>query len=237
MDEQFYELVKKVWQVLWGVELTLDIETFKKYYVGDIRLPVKQKSSLSDKETYISKPRKKVMALEEVMQKEKDKGFLVPSEKINSVEELFAKVKDVNYFSGNFLRNSQNVFYSDQVYSSDGVYYSRAIFNSKRVGFSYGIRDSEMVFASEDASQSNYCMRIFESGSLNNCFEAYNCGKSSNSYFIHDSYDLKDCMFCFHLVSKQYCIANMQYDQAEFNRVKKMLVEYINSKYVVDIDM
>ena len=42
---------------------------------------------------------------------------------------------------------------------------------------------------------------------------------------------MTDCMFCTNLAGKQFCIANMQYEEAEYRRVKDMVVRWILSSW------
>lgn len=236
IEIQFENLINKVWGEILGRPTNLNLSDFRKYYTENIRLLNVVKSSFSNEEVFLGLKRSKVIDTKELEVRISRDGFMLPKEEISSYESLLEKVNRVNYFSGSFSKNSDNVFCSDQIYSSLNIYSSYSLRSCNRVAFSYSLRDCEMVFASEDCKESNYCIRIFESQLLNNCFEMYNCGKCSNSMLSHDCYDLRDCLFCFHLNSKQYCIANMQYSKEEYEKIKKMLVEQLIKNKDIKID-
>jgi hypothetical protein len=85
----------------------------------------------------------------------------------------------------------------------------------------------EYLVASRGNKDSTFGIRMFDNGGVSNSFEVHWSGKCSNCYFCSNSYDLRDCMFCFSLVSKQYCIGNMQFEEAEYKQLRdKLLQEY-----------
>ena len=49
----------------------------------------------------------------------------------------------------------------------------------------------------------------------------------ANSFFIQDCSDLHECMFCSHISSKRFCIANMQFTEKEYYEIKKLIIEWI----------
>lgn len=235
IDAQFFDMVKLTWQEIFGRELNLTQAEFEQKYTKDLRLPVKHKSSFSEEDVYMVYPKKKTITPQEVAQQSQDYGFMLEKQGINNINELFEKVKRVSFFAGNYAENSDNVFKSDQVFSSSNIYLSANVFTSRRIGYSYGIHDCEMVFASESGKNNNYCLRVFDSSALTNCFEVYNASKCVNSQFIHYCTDLRDCLFCFSISSKQYCIANMQYTKEEYEKIRKMILDYLHEKHDLQI--
>jgi hypothetical protein len=227
MGPQFFELIKSVWREIFGVEANFTLAQFIERYASDIPLPEKRTCSLTGADVYMQRPTDKVVSRDEMKRQQSEKSLVLEPEPIKSMADVLSKFDRINYYTGDYVRNSTNVFQSDQIYSSSNVYRSASVFTSKYVGLSYGVSDSEMAFACKDNKQLSYCIRAFESGQLTNCYEAYNAGKSSNSMFIHDCYDLRDCMFCFHIVSAQYCIANMQYTREEYERIRTIVVEWV----------
>lgn len=51
--------------------------------------------------------------------------------------------------------------------------------------------------------------------------------KDINSLFIQDCYDLYECMFCSHIASKRYYIANMQFEEDEYYQIKESIMQWI----------
>ena len=52
-------------------------------------------------------------------------------------------------------------------------------------------------------------------------------GNLTNCLFMHDTGDMQDSMFCTNIKGKRFCIANMQYDEAEYRRVRDFVVRWI----------
>jgi len=44
---------------------------------------------------------------------------------------------------------------------------------------------------------------------------------------MHDTGDMQDSMFCTNLKGKQFCIANMQFEEAEYRQLKDQVVRWI----------
>ena len=47
------------------------------------------------------------------------------------------------------------------------------------------------------------------------------------SAFIHDCYDMFECLFCSHLAGKKYCVANIQLTQEQYLPIKEMVMRWI----------
>ena len=54
-------------------------------------------------------------------------------------------------------------------------------------------------------------------------------GRIVNSFFIQDCADLYECMFCSNIKGKKFCIANVQYDEAEYRRLKDIVLRWMLS--------
>ena len=89
--------------------------------------------------------------------------------------------------------------------------------------------DSEFLLASQRSSVCNFCIRTDDSTNCSNSYNVICSNKISNSLFIQDCFDLYECMFCSHIASKRFCIANMQFDEDEYYEIKKAIVRWILS--------
>ena len=77
----------------------------------------------------------------------------------------------------------------------------------------------------------NFCIRCDDSKNCSNSYNVICSNKVNNSLFIQDCFDLYECMFCSHIASKRYCIANMQFEEQEYFAIKKVIIDWIlNSK-------
>lgn len=122
---------------------------------------------------------------------------------------------------------SKEVAESDGIYNSAAVFQSVSVFDSKNIVYSYKIFDCNYMLASRDNSACTLGVRIKESVYCSSCFEVSWSNKVSRSMFIHDSFDLYECLFCSHLRSKKYCVANMQFEKEEYFRIKKLAIDWV----------
>ena len=83
------------------------------------------------------------------------------------------------------------------------------------------------MLASRDNSSCTLGIRVKEGIFCSSSFEVSWSNKISKSMFVHDSFDLYECLFCSHLRSKKYCIANMQFEKEEYDKTKKMVIDWI----------
>ena len=149
-----------------------------------------------------------------------------PKEDIKSMKDIEKMYGELSSFLGSKTINASNVRDSDNVLGSTNVYLSQNILSSKYIGFSENCNSCEYVYGSKFMADSSFCIRCQDS-SLTNCFEVSWSAKCSNCFYCHNCFDLQDCMFCFHLASKQYCIANRQYTKEEYEKIKKMVIEHL----------
>ena len=152
---------------------------------------------------------------------------LQPYQQLESVEEVLKKWTDINPIVASRQINSVEVEESDGVYNSRGVYASSSIFDSKYIvgsrklfdcGYMVGCRDNSACSIGVGVKESIYCSR---------CWEVSWSNKVSRSAFVHDCYDVSECLFCSHLRSKKYCVANIQLEKEEYFKVKEMVREWV----------
>jgi hypothetical protein len=85
----------------------------------------------------------------------------------------------------------------------------------------------EYVVGGFSSTTSSFCIRVEESQLTTNSFSVNWSAKVSNSFFIQDCYDVMDCMFCSHISGKRFCIANMQFEEEEYKKLKLEVVRWI----------
>jgi hypothetical protein len=223
MNEE--EAFKAVFKEVFGTETDMNLEQAEKVLSYGISLPKPRKSvtgeivySMYEVDKYISEKEFRTI---------KSEGTIGNPTPINSLKDLEKVYKEIDTFLGNMAINSKNLTNSDQVLGSTNVYHSYDILSSKFIGFSSMLHSCEYMYGSKSSSDSSFCIRCQDSKMLNNCYEVSWSAKCSNSMFCHNSFDLRECMFCFHLASKQYCIGNRQYTKEEYMKVKKMVIEHL----------
>ena len=83
------------------------------------------------------------------------------------------------------------------------------------------------LLASQRSGTCSFCIRTDDSKDCSNCYSVICSNKVRNSFFIQDCFDLDECMFCAHIASKRFCIANMQFEEEEYYEIKKAVVSWI----------
>lgn len=229
MDKVFLDIYNVVWkEVFPGVDI-MPVDKFSQLYTGDIRLPQKYESVSGQGSVYslADYGYKRFVTEQELKDRTNTDNYLKPKIEVSGLTDLINKTLDIATFRGSRALNSDVIEESDNVYSSSYIYKSAEIQSCQKMVFCNGNKACEYLVASRGNGESTFGIRLFDNGGVSNSFEVHWSGKSSNCYFCSGCYDLRDCMFCFHLVSKQYCIGNMQFEEAEYKAMKeKLLNEY-----------
>lgn len=147
----------------------------------------------------------------------------------SSIPDILAAWKEINYITGEKYINSKDVSKSDSIYNSANVFKSMSIFDSKNIILSYKIFDCNYMLASRDNSSCTLGIRMKESIFCSSSFEISWSNKVSKSMYIHNGFDLYECLFCSHIRSRKYCIANMQFEREEYFKLKEIVVGWILS--------
>ena len=77
------------------------------------------------------------------------------------------------------------------------------------------------------ARNSAFSIRVSDSGEVGNSFEVSWSNKVTNSMFIHDCASMQDSMFCTNMQGGRFCIANMQYEEAEYKRLRDLVTRWV----------
>jgi len=217
-----------IFKDIFGIENPYRLDELKKKFAIDIPSLKKVACALSGNETWtFSSGREKLASQKAITQRFKKDEWMRKKRKIQTIEEILKAWEEINYLTGEKYINSKDVVQSDGVYNSSLVYQSVAVFNSKNIVFSYKIFDSNYMLASRDNTSCILGIRVKESIFCSSGFEVSWSNKVSKSMYIHDGFDLYECLFCSHLRSKKYCIANMQFSKEEYFKLKKLVVDWI----------
>ncbi|MFA5412185.1 MAG: hypothetical protein WC350_02465 [Candidatus Micrarchaeia archaeon] len=223
MDNE--EGFRAVCKQLFGAGVSISLEEGAKLFSYGIELP-RQRKTMEGGTTHTNYGGGNYVNPKEV-QKLTEGGNMFPVEKIDGMEDVQRLYSDLRSFLGDKSIDAQNMEKSDNVLASSDVYMSDNIVECKNVGFSFSLFRCEYVYGSKNLDSCSFSIRCQDSRLLNNCFEVSWSAKCTDSMFCHDSFDLRDCLFCFHLASKQYCIANRQYSREDYLRIKGMLLEHL----------
>ncbi len=229
MDEtKAKELVDTIIGQIFGFQNPLSLEQVKEKFAFDIRLPHEVKESATGEQTWAqSDTPTKFMKIDKIWQKDPAE-WMQPDRTFNSVEDVLDAWNKINAMPTERMIDSLNVGRSDNVYFSENVFHSQDISHSKNVVYCDGVnRGCEYVLACQRSHQLSYCMRVEDGHSCSNSFSVIWSDNIVNSFFINDSRYLQDCMFCSHLMNKQYCVANVQLTKEEYFRVKDIVIRWV----------
>lgn len=227
------QLLDKIIGQVFGFQNPLTLEQFMAKFTFDIRLPQPVTDTIDGSTTWAQSTNptrfvklKNARGLELGGASPKT-DYLRPKRALNSVEDVLAAWNEINLTTTERYKDSLNVSESDNIYYSENVYRSQDIHKSKNILFSDGVSNSEFVVASQRSGDSTFCIRIEDSGNCTNSFNVSWSGNITNCFFMHDTGDMQDSMFCTNIKGKRFCIANMQYEEAEYKQIKDMVARWI----------
>jgi len=222
------EIVDKIVGQVFGYQNPLSLEQFMSKFAFDIRLPQQVYDSTTNKPTWTQSTNPtKFIKMNSAFSKQDEDEWDRPAKKLNSIEDIMAAWNDINYSLTERQLDSENVAESDNIYTSQNVFRSLDIHGSKNIVFSDYITDSEFIAASQRSKLSNFCIRLDDSVECSNSFGLSWTGKSSNSFFLHACNRMQDSMFCTSITDRRFCVANMQFDEAEYKRLREIVIRWI----------
>ena len=226
MNEQAAkEILDKGVGVVFGYQNPLTLQQAKEKFAFDLHLPQEVYDSFSQKPTWASSINpSQFIALDNPRAREE---WMIPKRQLGSLEDIITAWAETNYTTTERQIDSLNIAKSDGIYRSENVYNSCDIRNSKNILFCESGDSYEYVVAGSRSTASSFCIRVEDSQLCTSSFNVIWSNKVSNSFFIQDCYDVMDCMFCSHISGKRFCIANMQFTEEEYTRIKQQVIQWI----------
>jgi len=231
MSSQTYDAVDKAWKstckVLFGGEIG-ELDSFSDYLPEQHYIPYsKRKSCVSGKPVIMGADRYPADA-KFISEDEIDYGAKEALD-MNSIKDLDALIESLSdrfRYSGNKIFGvSSFVQEADNCIDSSYVYRSHNVVSSKYVAYSNFVRaDSEFIFGSGPLMHGSHLIRVMGSESLSRSFECAATTFSSDMYLSFNCRGCTDCMFCFNLRSKKYCIGNLELPREKYLEIKKKLL-------------
>jgi hypothetical protein len=229
-EAQAKEVVDKIIGQVFGFQNPLTLEQTLQKFAFDIRLPQQVVDITTGQPTWAQSTNPtRFLSFENIMKKEQD-AYLRPARQLNTIEDILAAWNEINEMTSERYLDSINIGQSDNIYGCENVFRSQDIHNSKNIVFCDGIGATggcEYLLACQRSGASTYCIRIEDSGECTNSFNVQWCKYVSNSLFISDGTKLQDCMFTSHLSNKRFMVANMQFDEAEYRRLRDIVARWI----------
>jgi len=230
MDEKKVKAVADyIFKEVFGRENPYSLDELQEKFAFDVPKAHQIKCSLSKINTWSFSQEGKIASQKAIAERFQKDEWVRKARRLSTIKDVLEAWEEINYITGEKYLNSQDVASSDGIYNSSLIYQSVSVFDSKNILFSYKIFDSNYLLACRDDSSCTLGIRLKESLFCSQGFEISWSNKVSKSMFLHDCFDLHECLFCSHLRSKKYCIANMQFEKEEYFRLKKMVIDWILS--------
>ncbi len=227
------QLLDKIVGQVFGYQNPHSLERFMTKFAFDVRLPQEVYDSFDGSKTWAQSTNPtRFVTMEharnlEIAGASPATDFMRPKRPLESVEDILTAWNEINYTTTERTIESLHVSESDHVTHSENVYRSQDIHHSKNILFSDGLHECESVVASQRSAKSTYCVRIEDSGGCTNSFGVSWSGNVTNCFFMHDTGDMQDSMFCTNIKGKRFCVANMQYSEEEYKKIKQVVAGWI----------
>jgi hypothetical protein len=231
-DEEAQKLLDKIIGQIFGFQNPFTLSQFLTKYAFDVRLPQKVQDSTTGQETWASSINPTKFITMDNCRKFGPSGggeWLIPKREIKSLVDILEAWNETNMMATERLIESINVSQSDAINYSENVYRSQDIHSSKYVLFCDSSIQVENSAAVQRSNNVNYSIRVEDSKNIDQSFAVNWSNKITKSLFIQDCFDMYECIFCSHLASKKFCIANMQFTEEEYFKHKDPIVKWILS--------
>jgi hypothetical protein len=223
------KVLDKIVKQVFGIENPLNLEQFKEKFAFDIKLPMKVNDFTTGEETWVRDATNsgRYMKFDNILKQTEDADFMQPKQPASSIDDILSVWQRISFTATEKHVESVNVSKSDVINGCENVYMSLDYGDSKNIIFSDGGFNSEYVAACQRSNTLTNCIRVEGSKEVSNSFEVIWSAKITNSMFINDCYDMYECILCSHVTGRQFCIANMQFSEEEYFKLKPMIINWI----------
>jgi len=227
---QAKEILDKIVGAVFGYQNPLSLDEAMQKFAFDLNLPQQVYDSTTNQPTWASSVNpSRFITMENSLKRSEIDEWIIPKRPLSSIEDILTAWAETNYTTTERQIESIGILESDSINNSENIYRSALLRQCKNMLFSRGCNDSEFLVAGSESKTSSFSIRVEDSQLVSNSFNVIWSAKVTNSFFIQDCYDVSDCMFCSHTAGKQYCIANMQFEKEEYERLKLEVIKWIFS--------
>lgn len=227
-DEKAIEIINKIFKNVFEKNCKDSLDKILEKFAFDIKLPKEVRDSVTNEVTWADSVNSgKFITLENMQRKDEKDGWMLEKRQVNNLEDIVRIWNSINLTTTERVYDSENVSKSDTIYRCENIYRSTDCSDSKNMIFCDSCGSSEFLLASQRSGSSSFCIRTDDSKDCSNSYNVVCSNKIMNSLFIQDCFDLYECIFCSHIASKKYCIANMQFDEEEYFLIKKSIIDWI----------
>lgn len=225
--EYFTNELRKTWHQVFGVESLILIDDFERRLARNLKLPGRASCDVTGVQVSTTRPFRRLISEDARRRRAMNDGFMQEQQQIDSFDDIQRNIKAINLFAGEQVIQSELIYESSHIYSSDRIYKCSNVQSSRNSALSVYCSQVEHAFGCENLVSSKQVLCGYDSRGLNKCFQCFDCVDCSDSLFISDCSNLKDCLFCYHIDGKQFCVANMQYSENEYLRIKDLVIDHI----------
>ena len=227
-DKLALEIINKIFNSIFDKNNSFSLEELLEKYAFDIKLPKQVNDSVTNEITWADSINSGKFITNKNMEiKDSKDGWMLPKREIKNLQELIDIWNSINLTTTERVYDSINVCKSDTIYRSENVYRCTDCSESKNIIYCDSCMNCNYTLASSRSSNCDFCIRTDDSKDCSNSYNVICSNKIKNSLFIQDCFDLYECMFCSHISTKKYCIANMQFEEEEYYEIKKTIIEWI----------
>ncbi len=227
-DKLALEIINKIFNSIFDKNNSFSLEELLEKYAFDIKLPKQVNDSVTNEITWADSINSGKFITNKNMEiKDSKDGWMLPKREIKNLQELIDIWNSINLTTTERVYDSINVCKSDTIYRSENVYRCTDCSESKNIIYCDSCMNCNYTLASSRSSNCDFCIRTDDSKDCSNSYNVICSNKVKNSLFIQDCFDLYECMFCSHIATKKYCIANMQFEEEEYYEIKKTIIEWI----------
>ena len=141
------------------------------------------------------------------------------------IPQLVRSIANIICYSGNVvLGNCTLVEKSTAIPESHFVYHSERVAYSKYVAYSTRGGYSDTIFGCYGFGPAQLSIKCKGITICTRCFEVSRSDNSSDCYYSHGLSGCTDCMFCFNLRNKRFCIGNVQLSAEKYREAKARLL-------------
>lgn len=227
-DQKALEIVDKIFQNIFNKDNKYSLDELLEKFAFDIKLPKQVEDYITKEITWADSVQSgKFITNKNMEKKDQSTGWMLPKKEITSLKQLLDIWMTINLTTTERVYDSINVVKSDTIYRCENIYQSTGCSDSKNLVYCDSCGYSEFLLACQRSGTCNFCIRTDDSKDCSNSYNVICSNKIKNSLFIQDCFDLDECLFCCHIASKRYCIANMQFEEHEYYEIKKIIIEWI----------
>ena len=227
-DKLALEIINKIFSSVFDKNNSFSLEELLEKYAFDIKLPKQVNDSVTNEITWADSINSGKFITNKNMEiKDNKDGWMLPKREINNLQELIDIWNSINLTTTERVYDSINVCKGDTIYRPENVYRCTDCSESKNIIYCDSCSNCNYTLASSRSSNCDFCIRTDDSKDCSNSYNVICSNKVKNSLFIQDCFDLYECMFCSHISTKKYCIANMQFEEEEYYEIKKTIIEWI----------